>query len=103
MALRKVTAVAMIALVALLASCSSIDRGTITNKDHREGYYYTTYTQQCTAYDKNGICTSYIPIPHQNYQQPTWRFDIRLEDENGWVYVSEDTYNNYEVGDFYGQ
>lgn len=91
-------AIAFILLGAFsLAGCSAISAGTITSKDRTDGYYYTT--RLCTAYSKNGTCTSYIPM--QNYVSPTWKFNLSDEKNTGWVYVTEDTYNSYEVGDYF--
>lgn len=95
----KLAAVAVLAL--LLVGCSPIDSGTITDKHHREGYYQTTYVQQCMAYDKNGSCTQYITVPQTTYYPPSWTFDLRKGDEKGWVGVSEGTYDSYEIGDYY--
>jgi uncharacterized protein YceK len=95
--MRRVLAVAVLVGALALAGCSAISSGTITEKHHRDGYYYTT--QVCSAYDKNGACTVYVPI--QNWQPPAWWFDIRYQDTEGFVYVSEDAYERYEVGDFY--
>lgn len=98
MALRKVIAVSLIALVILLSACSSIERGTITSKVAEPGMYMTQ--QSCAGYNKQGVCTVWVPIT--TYDDPDWRFDIRNENQTGWVYVTEETFNQYEVGDFFG-
>jgi hypothetical protein len=106
-------AFALTALAALLAvsltACSSIDEGYITAKDHREGYYSTWYSSQCTSYDSKGLCRSYVQIPHQQWNPPTWTFSLVEERKGigegdrktGWVNINEDTYGKYEVGDYY--
>lgn len=97
---------ALLALALVLVGCSPISAGYITKKDHREGYYYPV--QYCAIYDtKNGGCKMYAT--RQEYNPPTWRFDLReqsdglngKEPETGWVYVTEDTYARYEVGDYF--
>jgi len=98
--LKKLVPLAIAGMAVLaLAGCGPTS-GTIHDKDHREGYYYTTY--HCYSYDKNGSCT--MNLPQQNYQPPTWSFDLYAsEDDHGWHSVNEDTYNRYEVGDYYGE
>ena len=93
----KKTLAAMLLCLALAGCSSPISSGIITDKTHKEGYYYTTLI--CGAYSSKGYCTVYIPI--QNYSPPVWRFDIREDEQTGWVRVTEETYNSYEVGDYY--
>ncbi|MEG2887293.1 MAG: hypothetical protein RR853_09230 [Aurantimicrobium sp.] len=95
--IRKMIAVLLIALVAMLASCSAIDRGTITSKSHEEARYIPV--SYCTYRGGDGVCKSYGI--RYDYYPPNWRFDIRNEKETGWAYVDEGTYDKYEVGDFY--
>jgi len=90
---------ATLALCLALAGCSSVSSGVITDKHYKEGYYYTT--TMCSVWDANGACVVYVPIQH--YSPPSWRFDLRQYEETGWVYVSEGTYNSYEIGDLYEQ
>jgi uncharacterized protein YceK len=86
----------LFALVFLLAACSPISSGEITAKGHSDAYYYTT--MQCASFGKYG-CTSWIPIMH--YMPEQFSFSLVLGDEEGYVYVTESTWNEYEVGDFY--
>lgn len=91
-------AVAGMAVLAL-AGCGPTS-GTIHDKAHTAGYYSTYY--QCYAYNKDGACTMNIPV--QQYNEPTWSFDLYAsDDDHGWHGVSEETYNRYEVGDYYGE
>jgi len=79
------------ALLLGLTGCGP-DHGTVHNKSHTEGYYYSTSI--CSG--KPVVCT-----PILNYQAPTWSLDVYAsEDEHGWVGVTESTYNSYNVGDF---
>lgn len=85
----------------ILAGCSSISEGYITEKKHREGYYYTTTV--CSGY-KPMVCTPII-----QYMPESWWFDLveqtdglnGKEPETGWVYVGPRTFDEYEVGDYY--
>lgn len=84
--MKRGAAVAIVAAALLLVGCSSIDRGTITEKVHEPQRTY--------------LCSA-KPIIFCNDDED-WRFDIRNEDETGWVYVTEETFNEYDEGDFYG-
>lgn len=95
--MKRLSAVGLIALALLLSACSSISSGIITDKVSEPGHYWTT--QQCVSYNAKGVCTVWMPQTH--YDDPDWRFDIRDGDKSGWVYVSEDTFNRYEVGDYF--
>lgn len=81
----------------VLVGCSAISSGKITKKNH-QGEYYTTQLI-CAGYSQQGSCTTWVPIT--NYHPPTWWFDISEGKESGWVYVSEYTYNQFEIGDYY--
>lgn len=84
------------ALTLALAACSPIDRGTITEKVVEPES--TIITQQCVAY-RDGVCTTWIPqVIHDDED---YRFDLRNEDETGYVYVDRDTFDQYDEGDFY--
>lgn len=96
--MKRLAALALVAAALFLTACSSIDEGTITQKASEPGYYVSSQT--CVAYNKEGVCSQWMPTT--TYYPPTWRFDIRQGDDKGWVYVSEDTYNDYEVGDYFG-
>lgn len=89
---RALTALAALALI--LAGCSSIDRGTITAKVIEPAH--TTVSTTCVPVGKVMVCT-----PHTIYDDEDFRFDIQLEDETGFVYVDENTFNQYDEGDFY--
>lgn len=94
--MRKWLGIIGLAIVALVvAGCSSISSGIITNKVYNPGYWYTTTT--CQLIGKTTICT-----PHTNYMPETYRFDITDSGKNGFVYVNGAAYNEYEVGDYYG-
>lgn len=80
----------------VLTGCSSISAGTITNKVYEPGHYYSTMV--CTPVGKVTVCN-----PINQYDDEDWRFDIREGDKDGFVYVTEDTFNQYEVGDYFGE
>lgn len=95
--MKRLAALALVAAAVILAGCSSISAGTITNKVAEPGSYVTT--QYCASYNKQGVCT--VWMPQTTYDDPDWRFDIRDGDKSGWVYVSQDTFDRYEVGDYF--
>lgn len=95
--MKRILAALTALFVLVLTACSSIDSGTVTDKHHRDGYYYTQMI--CASYNAQGLCTVHVPIQH--YQPPTWRLDLREGEEEGWVYVSEGTYAATEIGDRY--
>lgn len=87
----------MVIVAALaLAGCSAIDAGYITEKEYSPSYVY--YVNQCFAYNKDGLCTMNIPQPRTHPE--SWRFDLKNGEEEGWIYVSESTFDAYEVGDW---
>lgn len=88
---------AVVLAVLALAGCSPISSGYITDKHHTEGYYYPV--SYCVVYNSKGICT--VWGTRQQWQPPTWKFDIQQGDDEGWVYVSEETYGLYEIGDYW--
>lgn len=94
--MRRVGVGALVALALLLTACSSIDRGTITAKVIEPAH--TTISSSCVPVGKVMVCT-----PHTIYDDEDFRFDIQLEDETGFVYVDENTFNQYDEGDFYEQ
>lgn len=95
--MKRLAALAFVVGTLILAGCSSISAGTITNKVAEPGMYTTT--QSCAGYNKDGACSVWVPIT--SYDDPDWRFDIQEGDDRGWVYVSQDTFDRYEVGDYF--
>ena len=94
---RTLLSLAGLLLTAALVACSPISAGTITQKTHEPSYMYsTTY---CAAYGAKGICSYWAQQWHTSPEK--WRFDIRdNDDKDGWVYVSSDTYDSHQVGDW---
>lgn len=92
------TKLAVLGIVALtLVGCSAINSGEITSKDYKNAYDIPV--SYCMIYKTGGGCqvygTRYDHYPAQ------WKFNLKLEDKTGWVYVPESVWNEYEVGDFY--
>lgn len=83
----------------VLTGCSGISSGEITAKVHEPSRtYITTF---CRPVGKVTICT-----PQTIYDSEDWRFDViqratNGDDKTGSVYVSEETFAQYEVGDYY--
>lgn len=91
----RVAVASVVAAVALtLSACSSISSGTITKKIDEPGHTVTSVI--CHLVGKITICT-----PYTTYDDEDWRFDLRSGDKTGWVYVSHETFDAYEVGDRY--
>lgn len=69
--------------------------GTIINKQIEPAYSYITYTH-----------TGYVNVPVTHYKEETYKFTIQKEENNKtktrWIDVSEEDYNKYEIGDYYG-
>ena len=104
MKVKHAAAAALLALLAVLAACSPISEGIIDTKEHKPGWWQTVWDQQCIQYDKDFICKMWIPVSRQVYHPPTWKFSLYDFDDpsiTGWVYVSENTYNDYEEGQRY--
>lgn len=83
----------------VLTGCSGISSGEITAKVHEpDRTYVTTF---CRLVGKVTVCT-----PQTIFDSEDWRFDLIQhattgEDKTGSVYVSEATFGQYEVGDYY--
>ena len=89
--------VALLVGTLLLVGCSSITSGTITAKDHKDAYSYTT--PQCSMFRTNGTCAIYIYVNHDVPEK--WYFGLDDGEDTGWVSVTEDTYNGFEIGDHF--
>jgi len=85
---------ALLALLLALVGCSSISAGIITDKNYSPAYSWT----QMMCVGKPIVC---YPIIH--YVPEQWSFSLQDgKGTEGWVYVSQDEFNKYEVGDYYG-
>lgn len=92
---KKFAALAIAALI--LTGCSSINSGTITGKGHSDATQIPV--SYCLGYNSKGICTGYGL--RYDYYPERWWFDLKQDDEKGYVNVYEDTWNSYEVGDYF--
>lgn len=94
----KTKIMATLALVTALAltGCGP-EQGTVLDKNHTEEYY--TYNQTCTGYNQNGTCRSYMPT--QQYHPDSYSLLLENGEDKGWRSVTEGTYNEYEIGEFY--
>lgn len=84
----------------LLVGCSAISSGTITKKNHYEAYDYPV--SYCAMYNSKSQCVMWSQrwehVPEQ------WSFDIRNDNKDtGWVDVSSSEFEEYKVGDYYGE
>lgn len=87
-------ALAALALLLVLTGCSPISRGTVTDKDYAPGHYITTLI--CLPAGKTTVCH-----PQLSWIPDNWTLSIREGKESGWVDVSQSTYDDYKVGDYY--
>jgi len=83
----------------VLTGCSGISSGEITAKVHEPSHTYVTTF--CCLVGKVTVCT-----PQTVHDSEDWRFDLIQhadtgDDKTGSVYVSEATFGQYEVGDYY--
>lgn len=95
-------ALAVAAAAGALAGCSAISEGTITDKHFRAAYDTTYYMNQCMSYRSDGSCSVSIPVPHTAHHPDRWTLDLRAGEKDGWVEVSQATYDMYKIGDYYG-
>lgn len=69
--------------------------GTIINKEIEPSHSYITY-----------VHTGTVNVPVTHYKEDTYKFEIQKEENNKlktrWIEVSEEDYNKYEIGDYYG-
>ena len=94
-------ALALAAAALVLASCSTVSSGRITEKTHSDPSEYTYYIDHCVSYREDGTCSVNVPMPRTQQVPEKWGFDLVNGDEEGSVSVSEDTWNRYDVGDYY--
>jgi uncharacterized protein YceK len=87
----------IIVAIFMLSGCSSIGSGLITQKTNYPAHYNPVL--YCAAYGVKGTCS--VWITRQDYIPESWKFDIKDQKNTGWVYVNKQTYNDYEVGDYY--
>ena len=90
----------IVVVVLLLVGCSSISAGYITAKKYSPAYDYMT--QQCASYNSKGVCTVWMPVWH--HIDEAFKFDIRNDNgDTGWVYVHKSEFEQFNVGDYYGE
>lgn len=93
----KVIGVAVLAL--LMVGCSAIDAGRVTKKTYSPPSSYTT--MQCAGYNAQGFCSVYIPVV--NYVPEQYTLSLEAGEETGWAYVDRYTFENTQIGDWYGE
>lgn len=89
--------VALVAAMFVLTACSAISSGRITAKVLHPEHYSTTYI--CASYNAQGMCTVQVPV--QSLVEESYSFDLESGEETGWVYVTKEEFEKYEVGDTY--
>jgi hypothetical protein len=95
------------ALPFLLIGCGepTLEAGTITKKVHEPE---RTWVQIIPIYSgqscSGSVCTpiySYLPFIHKDDED--WRLELETPTEKGRLYVSEETFNSVEVGEYYSK
>ena len=88
--------VALVVLIALI-SCAP-ETGNVYGKRYHPSYVYAT--NQCLSYSKSGVCLVNLPTFHTMPES----FDLCLDDgkDRGCRTVPKSTYDEYEIGDWYG-
>ena len=95
--MKKILALLLLSATLLLAGCSAISAGRITEKVIEPA---NTWIQMvCSGYNDKGFCSVWVPVYH--YDDQDWRFDISDGEQEGFVYVTEGTFNYYNVGDWF--
>lgn len=89
---------AVAALILGLVGCgSSIDRGVVTAKVVEP--QTTTFIQQCAGYNSQGVCISWVAIPIIDDED--YRLDLVDGEATGYVYVTREAFDEYDVGDWF--
>jgi len=97
--------IALVALVFVLAACSSPPTsGTVEAKRYEASYTY--YIPTCIAYTTiSGImsCSIYMPFPMTEPEHWQLQLHNQESDKTGWRDVDPTTYRQYQTGDDYPQ
>ena len=93
----KRTFAAIVMSLLVLTGCSAIGSGVITKKEFTPAHSIPVV--YCGFYNPKGICS--VWLTRQDYIADSWRFDIEDDKQEGFVYVKESTFNDYNVGDYF--
>lgn len=94
---KKILAVlaAAVSFGVIFTGCAGIIKsGTVTDKEYKPAYTSTIFTR-----------IGNVTVPYNIHHSA--KYEIKLSgEENGekvtrWIYVSEETYNSYNIGDYY--
>ena len=94
-------AAAVLTLGAAMACEKTMESGYITKKVYEKAWTETQYTQTCGSYGANGVCSTWIQIPHTIYHPEEWKFELKEGKETGVAYVPAATWDRYQVGQHY--
>lgn len=86
--MKRLFAVAAVLCALLLSGC--VDKGTVVDKKHTDAY--TSYTYMMVG--KTGMI---MPI----HNDESWSLLVEDNGEKGWVDVDQQTYDEYDVGEYY--
>ena len=87
----KKSVVAAAAGVLVLTGCGGPETGEVVDKDYSPAF--TTTTSICSPVGNVTVCT-----PQTHYYPESWDLRLKNGDDEGWVGVSEETYNRCEIG-----
>ena len=84
----------MIIMLIILASCSSVDHGTVIDKlyspEHR------SYAPIAITVNKGGI----MLIPRWIHHSESWKILVENDDDEEWWSVTKEYFDSVNVGDF---
>ncbi|HEX4815357.1 MAG TPA: hypothetical protein VFV66_21655 [Nonomuraea sp.] len=88
---------ALLVTLALGAACSAPEAGQVIAKQHRAPY---TWVQPvCTAYNSQGMCSTYTAITHTAPER--WVLTLRSGDHEGDREVTQDAFDRCQPGQTY--
>jgi hypothetical protein len=92
-------AVAVAVLVLLAAACSTPSSGEVVAKDHRAPYSWTQMV--CSAYGKNGVCSVWVPIVHN--EPECWQLKLRSGSDRWDTCTTKTEWDEIAVGDSWSE
>lgn len=102
--MRRALIVSLACTVALggCGGCDSLDEGTIESKFHEDASTYTAIIPICTTSGGKYPTTTCYPIPYVMHDDEDWGLHLVKGEEEGDVYVDEETWNSVEEGEYFG-
>lgn len=89
------TTLAILTSCMLMAGCSQIKYGTVTDKSYHPAWTQYTTTQQCSGTPPNRIC---VPIVTPTFWPESYQLRLKNNQDEGWRSVTREEYDRYKVG-----